>query len=199
MKIEGYSPSQGKSETTAYLPDFSADHIEDVDFAFLHENLGVRHVLLDLDLTIRRRHADELEAQTITALAAIRPTYGFETLNLVTTNTHNLHRFSEPIGANVFQPFRHHGRIIRKPQPAFFAHVLEKLHARPEESIMIDDRLRIIRGANRLGMYTLLMQPLGHDYLTDRLRLTRFRDQRRLRAARAALALTREVHKDVGR
>jgi predicted HAD superfamily phosphohydrolase YqeG len=156
-------------------------------------------VLLDLDLTIRRRHADELEAQVITALAAIRPTYGFDSLNLVTTNTHDLHRFSEPIGANVFQPFRSGGRSVHKPQPAFFDYVLEILHAKPQEAIMIDDRLRIIRGANHIGMYTLLMQPLGHDYLTDRLRLTRFRDQRHLRAARAALAITHEVHKDENR
>lgn len=195
MKIEGYSSSHDKLPVDVHLPDFSADHIEDIDFAFLHESLGVNHVLLDLDLTIRKRHADELEAQIIAVLAAVRPTYGFESLNLVTTNTRDLRRFSEPIGANVFQPLRLHGRTVHKPQLAFFAHVLESLKAEPREAVMIDDRLRIIRGANRIGMYTLLMRPLGHDYLTDRLRLTRFREQRHLRAARAALGLAREVRK----
>ena len=184
MKEVAYSIDESKAPIASYLPDFTAAHVDDIDFAKL-EKLGVKHLLFDLDQTLRRPYTRKLHPTVVQLLSTVQSSRKFKTLNLVSNNQRNLKRFSEPIGANVFQPFRKGLRLIRKPNPAFFDYVLRELDCKPEQAVMIGDRLHAdVLGGNRAGMYTIYMKKRGAiDYWFDWLLLTRFRDNRRFRDA----------------
>lgn len=183
-----------KQHLPKLLPDFSVDDVLDIDFAKL-KKLGVKHLLFDLDLTLRNPHANELEASIITYLTEERAKHGFKSLDLATNNMRNLNRFSEPLGARVFQPFRRGVLLVRKPNPAYFAHILQQLNARPQEVAMIGDKaLFDVAGGNASGMLTILVAPRGDDPLHDKVLFIRFREKRLLKKARAALALAKAAH-----
>lgn len=184
MKALGYQLRVKKIPSPSFLPDFTATHVENIDYKQL-EKLGVKHLLFDLDQTLRSPYSRKLSGPIITLLNAVRGSKQFSTLNLVSNNHRNLKRYSEPIEASVFQPFRKGLRIIRKPNPLFFENVLSKLNARPEECAMIGDRLHAdIFGGNRMGMFTVYVKKHGPiDYWFDWLLLTRLREKRRLRDA----------------
>lgn len=183
-----------KQHLPKLLPDFSVDDVLDIDFAEL-KKLGVKHLLFDLDLTLRNPHANELEASIITYLTEERAKHGFASLDLATNNMRDLSRFSEPLSARVFQPFRRGVRLVRKPNPAYFTHILRQLDAQPQEVAMIGDKaLFDVAGGNVSGMLTILVAPRGEDPLHDKVLFIRFREKRLLKKARAALALAKAAH-----
>lgn len=195
MKPEAHNRFPSKQQAPRYLPDFSVTSILQIDFAKLQKS-GVRHVLFDLDLTLRKKHADELEAAIIDYLVDQHAKGAFETLSLATNNIHDVSAFSEPLAANVFQPFYSKGRIIHKPHALFFQRILDTLRAQPHEVVMIGDKIKADVGAgNRMGMHTILVAPIDKDSTLDKLRLLRLREKRLLRKARASLALVQEAHK----
>lgn len=184
MKALAYSLHKKKAPESSYLPDFTAHSVADIDFNLL-KKLGIKHLLFDLDQTLRRPYSRRLEDDVVKLLKEVQSSRQFLSLNLVSNNQRRLHRFSQPIDANVFQPYRRGFKIIRKPNPAFFNYVLENLNTTPEQTIMIGDRLHAdVLGGNRMGMYTLFVTKRGAiDYWFDWLLLTRLRDKRRLQEA----------------
>lgn len=186
MRAEGYPYFRDKStKKLHHLPDFSVDNVLDIDFEQLRD-LGIKHVLFDLDLTIRKTHAKEIEAEIITYLVELHHRGTIKSLNLATNNVHNMARFSQPLGAQVFQPFTKKGKLVRKPHKAYFEKIISALDADPSEIVMIGDKASVdVLGGNRVGMWTILVSPQGKDLLHDRLLLIRFREKRLLKAARA--------------
>lgn len=186
MKALAYSLSKKKKPEASYLPDFTAHSVADIDFEQL-KKLGVKHLLFDLDQTLRKSYARHLEEAVVTLLKEVQSSRQFLSLNLVSNNQRKLHRYSEPIDANVFQPYRKGFKLIRKPNPEFFNYVLDSLNSMPEDTVMIGDRLHAdVLGGNRMGMYTIFVTKRGPiDYWFDWLLLTRMRDNRRLREAMA--------------
>lgn len=192
MRAEAYPHFRDKSTAPTHLPDFSVASVLDIDFKLLQE-LGIKHVLFDLDLTIRKTHAKEIEAEIITYLVDLHREGIIKSLNLATNNVHNMDRFSKPLGARVFQPYRAKGRIIRKPSKAFFDKILKELDAQPSEVVMIGDKALVdVAGGNKSGMWTILVAPQGKDMLHDRLLFVRMRERRLLKAARL---LAEEIQK----
>lgn len=194
MRAEAYQKFTSKHAAPVHLPDFSADSVLDIDFQLLQE-IGVKHVLFDLDLTIRKPRAKEIEADIITYLVGLHEQGGIQSLNLATNNMKpNLDQFSKPLGARVFQPFYKRGKIIRKPNLLYFQKILQALDATPQEVVMVGDKAMFdVAGGNRAGMHTVLVQPHGKDLLHDRLLFIRFREKRLLKAARA---LAEEIQTD---
>lgn len=184
MKALAYSLDKKKVPEPSYLPDFTARSVADIDFDVL-KKLGVKHLLFDLDQTLRRPYSRHLESAVVTLLKEVQSSRQFMSLNLVSNNQRKLHRFSEPIDANVYQPYRKGLKIIRKPNPEFFKYVLGSLNSKPEHTVMIGDRLHAdVLGGNKMGMYTIFVTKRGPiDYWFDWLLLTRMRDNRRLREA----------------
>ncbi len=184
MKSLANSLGTPKAPAVSYLPDFTAENIADIDFMLL-KKLGIKHLLFDLDQTLRRPYTRHLHPEVITLLTKVNKSKQFKTLCVVSNNHRRLTRFSKPIGARVFQPYRKGWRIIRKPNPLFFEYVLGELRAKPEHTIMIGDRIHAdVFGGNRMGMYTLYVKKRGAiDYWFDWLLLTRVRDKRRFRDA----------------
>lgn len=187
MKALAYTLNEKKIAAPVFLPDFTANKVDKIDFAML-ESLGVKHLLFDLDQTLRRPYSRKLPPAVITLLNKVNHSRQFTSLNLVSNNQRNLSRYSNPIAARVFQPFRKGVRIIRKPHPLFFTHVLKELDAKPDECVMIGDRLHAdVFGGNRMGMYTIYVKKHGAvDYWFDWLLLTRLREKRTLHDAIAA-------------
>lgn len=169
-----------KEASASYLPDFTATSVNGIDFDTLKQ-LGVKHLLFDLDQTLRRPYSRKLPPSIVKLLSEVNTSKQFKTLCLVSNNQRNLKRYSEPINARVFQPYRKGWRLVRKPNPLFFEYVLNELKAKPGEAVMIGDRLHAdVLGGNRAGMYTIYVKKRGPiDYWFDWLMLTRLRDKRR--------------------
>lgn len=87
---------------------------------------------------------------------------------------------------------RHLGRLLgiehvygahfwdRKPGPRAFRWALARMGSEPASTAMVGDQLYTdILGGNRLGLFTVLVDPLGEDHWTTRL-LGRRRRQNRL-------------------
>lgn len=186
MHALAHQLSDSKQPLASYLPDFTASSVDDIDFALL-KKLGVKHLLFDLDQTLRSPYTRRLHPSVIRLLVEVNQSKQFKTLNLVSNNQRNLSRYSEPINAHVFQPYRKGWRLIRKPNPQFFHYVLDSLESKPTETVMIGDRLHAdVLGGNRVGMYTIYMKKRGAiDYWFDWLLLTRMRDNRRFSDALA--------------
>jgi len=171
------------------LPDYSAQDIFDVEF----DKLGNPHTLLDLDLTIRRAHATEIEAGIITFLSEQKEMGSIASLSLATNSDSDLSRFADQLGAKVFQPFDRGRDHISKPDVRFFDYILSELDIAAGAAVMIGDKCRHdIRGANRAGIRTVMVEPLGNDYWFDKILLTRYRDRRALHIAKRALGAAQE-------
>lgn len=186
MKALGYTANKKtkNNDLPAYLPDFIAQDVTYIDFRKL-KRIGVTHLLFDLDQTLRKRNAVLVEEQLLSILSEAVSKHGFKQISLATNNRRDIKSFAEPMNAKVFQPYKLKRRTVRKPNKAFFDKILKELDVKPEKVIMIGDKLRFdIMGANRAGMYTLLVNPLGNDYWYDKLIFTRWRDRRRLEKAR---------------
>lgn len=193
MRAEAYQRFNDKKTAPKYLPDFSVDSVLNIDFEMLKQ-LGIKHVLFDLDLTLRRANAKEIEAEIITYLVEMHAQGHVESLNLASNSLHKLQRFSEPLGARIFQPFRKGGRLIRKPNRLFFDRIIAELGAEPSEIVMVGDKATFdVAGGNKAGMWTILVKPQGRDLFHDKLLFIRFREKRLLKAARA---LAQEVQPD---
>lgn len=184
MKSLAHKLSEAKQPQASYLPDFTATSVGNIDFGVL-KKLGVKHLLFDLDQTLRSPYTRKLHPSIITLLNEVNSSKKFKTLCLVSNNQRNLTRYSQPINARVFQPYRKGWRLIRKPNPLFFEYVLGELNAKPTEAVMIGDRLHAdVLGGNRAGMYTIYVKRHGPvDYWFDWLLLTRARDKRRFKDA----------------
>jgi HAD superfamily phosphatase (TIGR01668 family) len=196
VKELGYQLTVKKIASPSFLPDFTAEKVEDINFKQL-EKLGVKHLLFDLDQTLRSPYSRKLKGSVVTLLSEVNNSKQFKTLNLVSNNQRNLKRYSEPINARVFQPFRKGWRYIRKPNPLFFEQVLHELGAKPEQCVMIGDRLHAdVLGGNRMGMFTIYVKKHGPiDYWFDWLLLTRLREKRRLRDAVAEHKRKRQLNR----
>jgi uncharacterized protein len=181
MKELVYAKDRLPGAISPYLPDFVADDIADVDFALL-KKMGVTHIMLDLDQTLRKPYSKRLEAEVIEIFRNLHDKKIFKDIAIVSNNSRRLARYADPIGALVFQPFWHKGRFIRKPNPLFFTRVLQELNIKPEQAIMIGDKIRTdVRGAHGVGIRTVLIKPRGRDYWYDRLILYRWREGRHYR------------------
>lgn len=178
MKALGYTKEHAPGAISPYLPDFIADDITGVDFAEL-KRIGVTHILLDLDQTLRRAYSKHLETEVIHVFQELKKKQTFSAIVIASNNSRNLTKFAAPIDARVFQPFWTGGRIIRKPNPLFFTRIMRELGIKPSQAAMIGDKLRAdIIGANKAGIRTVLVKPRGYDYWYDLLLLSRLREQR---------------------
>lgn len=169
-----------KQKRSLYVPDFTADSVTDVDFKAL-KKLGIKHLLIDLDLTLRKKMTRTLEPATITFLTRMMKNHGFESLNIASNNMLDLSGYASSIRAKVFQPYWRKWWIVRKPNKLFFDRILKTLNAKPAECVMIGDKLHgDIYGGNVSGLTTVLVKPKGKDYWYDRILLTRMRERRTL-------------------
>ncbi|MCX6727600.1 MAG: HAD hydrolase-like protein [Candidatus Saccharibacteria bacterium] len=172
------SLSLPKSKRPLFMPDFTAKNIFDVDFKTI-KDMGIKHVLVDLDLTIRKKMTRRLEPEIKTFLTTQFKKHGFLSLSIASNNMLNLRAYSKPLDANLFQPFWVGLHLIRKPSERFYGRILTTLGAKASETVMIGDKLRgDVYGGNVAGMFTVMVKPKGADYWYDKILFTRMRERR---------------------
>lgn len=170
-----------KSKRPLILPDFTAKNIFDVDFKTI-KGMGIKHVLVDLDLTIRKKMTRTLEPEIKTFLTTQFKKHGFSSISIASNNMLNLSAYSKPLHATLFQPFWVGLHLIRKPSEQFYSRILKALGAKASETVMIGDKLRgDVYGGNAAGMLTVMVEPKGADYWYDKILFTRMRERRLLK------------------
>ena len=134
-------------------PDLLAPRLTDVDIAALVAR-GVRGVILDLDNTITPWHSAVVLPAVCDWLDVLRQA---ELHACVVTNAATLRRV-QPLAKELNLPW-----VLRalKPLPGGFRRAMLMMGTTPAETAMIGDQVFTdIYGANRLGLYTILVDPL---------------------------------------
>lgn len=158
------------------VPEFMAENIFDIDFAALR-SIGVRAVALDIDSTLVAHGGMELTPQAVAFLRRQRESGTMERLAVATNRGGGrlgiIASALEP-DAIVYARF-----LRRKPARSYFEHLLNALGTAPEETAMVGDKLFAdVLGANRAGLVTVLVEPLGPPAWFERLILHRWRQKR---------------------
>lgn len=154
MIIRANLPSV-KSATNWPRPDFIATSVADIDFAFLASR-GIKACFIDLDGTVVGRGLYEVDPTVKSALrVAAMPIY-------IATNrpkSRELKSLKEDLTASgIIHP---HG-LHPKPTKTYYRTALAEHHLEPHEVVMIGDRyLQDIWGANRAGLYSLVVHKTG--------------------------------------
>jgi HAD superfamily phosphatase (TIGR01668 family) len=156
-------------------PDFCFTQLEDISLAWLTER-GIRGVLLDIDNTLTRWELLEVPSSAMDWLRGVLDA-GIEVRLLSNGLAHKRAAVVRQTGvAQVGGP-------LFKPLAAFYRRGLRQMSLKPEETLMIGDSVFTdVAGANRCGIWTALVDPLGavdfagtklYRMLEDALRLRR--------------------------
>ena len=166
----------GRPKARGLLPDYFADAVADINFDVLRER-GVRYLVLDVDHTLAVYNSLELEKPTMDFLCSLRERGVVDGIVIASNSRRDLRPMAASIDAQVVRP----GRTQRKPSKAFYTRVLDIIECRPEEAVMVGDKMfNDIWGGNRVGMYTILVKPIGPDVLLDRVMMRRLIGERYL-------------------
>jgi len=133
-------------------PTETAETIHDIDFDRLR-SCGKHILLFDLDNTLGRRGMHHLPGPILEFLRALVDR-GFA-VGVVTNRRRNA-------DAPAVHALRAHVPVVHaagKPGRRGFLELLARLGGEPEEAVMVGDRrLTDILGANRLGIYSILVR-----------------------------------------
>lgn len=136
-----------------FLPDEELNSIFELDPARL-KGLRKRGIIFDLDNTLGRRGAGELEGRVLELLSKLEQE-GF--LIGVLSNNEGAQRerlLAKLDGYPIY--FK-----AKKPRRGGFRRLLREMDLRPEEAVMVGDTLFTdIWGAKRLGIYAILVSPV---------------------------------------
>lgn len=150
-----------------YLPDLAARRFEEIDFdtALTDER---RFLCLDLDNTLCPQRGETVQPAVFEKLDELRSSERVEDICLISNvmlpgpRVKRLHRLAERFAIKHVVPAFFWNR---KPTSAPFLKALELLKAKPEETIMVGDQIfSDILGGNRLGMYTIWLEPMSPDH-----------------------------------
>jgi HAD superfamily phosphatase (TIGR01668 family) len=169
------------SKATGLVPDYFADSVRDIDFKRLHAR-GIRYLVLDVDHTLVHYRAMEIDAPTAQFLHEQRECGLVAGIYIASNSRRDLSAIADALDATIIRPSRFKRR---KPRPHFFSAVVRAIGCKPEQAVMVGDKLVMdIWGANRCGMYSVLVSPIGQDMLFDRIIRRRFWNKQYLRRKR---------------
>lgn len=164
-----------------FVPDLQVESVHHIDLKKLW-NQGFRGIITDLDNTLVGAGDPTATPELIHWLAKVHQT-GFKIVIVSNNQRSRVAAFSDPL--NIPYIFR-----ARKPIGGAFRRALSLLQLTPRQTVVIGDQLMTdILGGNRLGFYTILVQPIS---LKDEGFLTR---QVNRRLERVAQYLTRRLRR----
>lgn len=144
-----------KTPNNRLKPDFIASSVQDIDFAMLRA-YGIKNCLIDLDNTVVERADYNVSQDIKNALK-----HSGLTVYIATNRpkSRDLKDLKEKLGAKgVVHP---HG-LMGKPTKTYFINALKDKSLDKSTVIMIGDRyIQDIFGANRAGIYSLLVHKFG--------------------------------------
>lgn len=144
-----------KKPSRSFRPDFIASSVADIDFAILR-TYGIIACFIDLDNTVVERGAYDVSDKTRQILVQTNMQIFIATNRPKSKDLKNL---KQDLNATaVIHPDSFYG----KPSRHYFTNGLRIANLQPHQVVMIGDRLiQDILGANRSGIYSLLVSKLG--------------------------------------
>jgi len=158
---------------TTYVlkPDKYYTTLEKVNFNLLASK-GILNIILDVDNTISRVDLDLIEpgaAETINKLKNKAPVFKICLVSNVIFGRKRRERVAK-IAQQLDVPYVAVGFFKRKPNSYPYLKAMEIMGSTPENTAVIGDQLFTdILGAKKLGIYSILVRPLGKDHWTTRL------------------------------
>lgn len=153
---------------TLVVPDAVASDIFSIDYQDLADKMGQSpHIVSDMDHVLRRPSglvpeevhdliSDQLSSGTIVS-------FSVATNNPFGHKTPGAERFD-----NVFRASIGKSGLVRKPKQRFFERIFDTLQAEPADCVMIGNNpYTDIYGGNKVGMTTVLVDPLGSNYIYE--------------------------------
>lgn len=142
-----------------------------LDFADLAEK-GIRYYCLDVDNTLAQQDCWQLHPGVREHLASARAAGLIQDVCLISNVIFGPRRLKRLRHIAAMLGVEHvYGAHFwdRKPGPRAFKWAMQRMGSTPENTAMVGDQLFTdILGGNRLGMFTVLVDPLGPDHWTTR-------------------------------
>jgi len=182
--IELRPPNAPVSQEEFYIPNYLANAVTDVNFETLRDN-GINTVLLDVDNTLVKVGGEEINPELLDYLKNTKQKGVIKHLYLASRArgmSSRIQSVAEQVGAKVILSTV----IKRKPSPRWFSEALKFVRETTEEDLVgpsqmsiIGDRIiHDIKGANKAGLTTVLVNPIGDFVPTDNLSLIPQRERR---------------------
>ncbi len=146
------------NDRSNFIPDALARAVTSIDFSYWSQR-GIKTVCLDLDSTLLPHGGTKLNA---------------DSLRFLKTQQIPLMIATNRIGKDKVRPIvRELGDVkvvtarswlTKKPSKKYFQHLVELSGHRPQELLMVGDRIfQDMWGANRAGLNTCMVEKLGHQ------------------------------------
>lgn len=135
------------------VPAMQVDSIHDIPLAQLWDK-GVRGIIADLDNTLVGAKEPLATPDVVQWLEQVRQK-GFQLVIVSNNNKIRVSQFADPIVV----PFIH---SARKPSSKAFRKAMDIMQLAPEQTAVVGDQLLTdVLGGNRLGLFTVLVQPIS--------------------------------------
>ena len=155
-----------------YTPDLYCHNIADVPFASLAKK-NIVNICLDVDNTLAKRDYLLIDYQTIKALDNARRKGHIKNICIVSniswghSREERVRKIAEQLEIEHYFAARF---WERKPGAKPFLEAMRMMNSQPENTAIIGDQIFTdVLGGKRLGLYTILVRPLGEDHWTTRL------------------------------
>lgn len=136
-----------------YIPDVYQKSIYTIDYSKLKEK-GIKCLLFDLDNTLVPYHIKSAN-EKITELFSNLKDMGFQVIIFSNSCKNRVKAFKEALEVDCCAG-------ARKPNPKRFYHILKMYHLEEDEVAIIGDQmLTDILGGNRVGITTILVNPIS--------------------------------------
>ncbi len=139
-------------------PRLYLSSVQQIDLEELKQR-GIKALLFDLDNTLLPRHQKQFSKATLQWLKKLEAA-GFKWM-VVSNNNHSerLESLMQPLGV----PYIYKAK---KPGKRAFLKAAARLGVQPSEAVVVGDQvITDMLGANRAGIYSILVQPLpGKEY-----------------------------------
>lgn len=136
------------------VPSLFVESVYEIDLVQLQAR-GVRGIITDLDNTLVRWDEPDATPKILQWLDHVRDTYGIKVCIVSNNQHHRVERFAKPLNIPWIAK-------AKKPTNSPFLRALEVLGTKREETVVIGDQLFTdVLGGNRMGMYTILVAPIG--------------------------------------
>ncbi|MBQ7529030.1 HAD-IIIA family hydrolase [bacterium] len=168
-------------------PDIYCKDVTQVPFAELHSR-GIDNICIDVDNTLALRDSYTVNSKILTTLEEARKCGYIKNICVVSNIIFGAKRAKrvEEIAKQLNTPHFFAARFWhRKPGPKPFLEAMKMMDSQPQNTAIIGDQIFTdILGGKRLGLFTVLVKPLGPDHWCTALTNRRKREEYILREMR---------------
>jgi len=136
------------------IPSLHVQSVYDIDLDALKAR-GVKAIITDLDNTLVRWDEPDATPELTKWLDHVRDEHGLAVCIVSNNNDQRVEMFAKPLNIPWIAK-------ARKPKNEPFRRALDVLGTKREQTVVIGDQMFTdVLGGNRMGMYTILVLPVG--------------------------------------